>query len=379
MPITFSESMVKNTEPKKHHYVPQFLLRNFSLGKKKRLYVFDKKTSKSFPSHVIDSGHENHFYRDEHLGYESDIEVKLSNLEDKCAPIIEKIISEQSIAGLSESEISLICLFTAVQMTRTNKTREFLSELNQKIAKWVVDAGGDPNKDVENFRLLTESEVKSSAINILNTFPGELGNNLLDKEIGLLKAPKSEIFYLSDSPVTMHNHFPRPNRGNLGVNLKGIEIHLPISPRLSLTFMCAEMLSEIREKLMGTAYPVDMSEAESLVQKVDNKTTSMLRPENVEFQNSLQVSQSSRFIYSRASGFELAKDMLRTNPELAESEWVTVLSNTLSNRSVGMRQKYSQRFPENPLLRQQRLQMTIHLLNKRRIGSEYGEMAVRRL
>lgn len=309
---------------KKHHYVPQFLLKNFSIGKKKRIYVFDKRSSRIFASHVRDIAHENHFYKDDDLEFDIDTETKLASLESECAPIFSRIVSEQSIKGINDFERALICLFTTVQLSRTNNTREHLTSMNKSIVDWAMKSGIDPNKDIENFHEQTEEEVKKSAINILRSIPGDLAKHFLDKELVLVKSPKGECFYISDHPIVMHNHYPRRGRGNLGIGLRGIEIHFPISPRLCLMFICGETIGELRSKVhdhhmrihLGTAFPIDMSEPEEYVNDINSKITRVLKPENLEFHNSLQVSQSSRFIYARNNEFELAKDMLNSNPEL---------------------------------------------------------------
>ncbi|MCG6264948.1 DUF4238 domain-containing protein, partial [Vibrio vulnificus] len=296
------ESMSKN-EPKKHHYVPQFILKKFAQGKKKRIYVFDKRKLRFFASHVRDAGHENNFYQDDHLGYGSSTELKLSSLESSCAPILEKIVQVESISGISNEEHQLICLFVAVQITRTNHTREFLAEFN---------------------RSMSQSEVKSSSIDILNSLPGELVKDVLNKEVMLLKAPKGHSFYISDNPIVKHNNQPREGRGNLGIGLRGIEFYFPISSKFCLHFMCSELIQELRESLrayevslmLGQAELIDLSEIISLLKQIDNKLTTTLKLENLEFHNSLQVIQSSRFVYSSTSSFELAKDMMKTNPEI---------------------------------------------------------------
>ena len=61
-----------------------------------------------------------------------------------------------------------------------------------------------------------------------------------------------------------------------------------------------------------------IEEAETFLKYIDSKQVKVINPENVEFQNSLQVSQSYRFLYSKRKDYGLAKDMLRTNPELSE-------------------------------------------------------------
>ena len=52
------------TKAKKQHYVPQFLLRNFAVGKKlkAKLWVLDKRNASVFQASVNDVAHENMFY-----------------------------------------------------------------------------------------------------------------------------------------------------------------------------------------------------------------------------------------------------------------------------------------------------------------------------
>ena len=322
---------MRDQKPKKHHYVPQFILRNFSVRRKRRIYVFDKFRSCVITSNVLDVGHENYFYRDEKFDYNDSTEGKLASLEGKCATIFEKVVSRENVGDLTVYERTLVSLFTAVQLIRTKSMREFLSEFNRNISDWIKSIGFDPNRDVENFQDMSESDIKSSSIHVLNTLPCELAQHLIDKELVLLKCPKGESFYISDNPVVMHNNFPKAGRGNLGLRLHGIEVHFPISPRLCVAFICSKMISEIRDQVrehnvrisFGTAFPVDLSEAERMVTDIDKGVALLLQPENVEFYNSLQVIHSSRFVYSKNEVFALAKNMLRTNPELKEPAELT--------------------------------------------------------
>ena len=311
--------------PKKQHYVPQFLLKNWSQSNKKRVFIFDKMSNKSFSSSIKNIAHENNFYKDEILGYENNTEIKLSELEGDAAPIINKIVSEGTIKNLADSEHKLLCLFSAVQMLRTNNTREFLEGFNEILTERIQDWGLEPNNDVENFSNMSKEEVKSSSIGILNSLPVELVGNFIDKELALLEAPINCSFYISDHPVIKHNHFPREHRGNLGIGLYGIEIYFPISPRYCLSFLCSDLAAEIKqsvikhraEKALGVTMQQDISEVELMVDCFENKTPCKVSPSNMDFSNSCQVISSTRFIYSASNDFSLAFDMLKTNPEIA--------------------------------------------------------------
>lgn len=310
--------------PRKQHYVPQFILKKFSKNKNK-IYVFDKKQNRSFTSNVKDTGHENNFYEEELLGYKNNTEFKLTELETSVSPVIEKIIKNGSIKDLEKLEHELLCLFSTVQMLRTNHTREFLDFFNETLTKRITEWGYDPNVDIENYTPPSEIELKSSAIDILNTLPGSLVGDFLNKQLLLMEAPQGHTFYSSDNPIVKHNHFPREGRGNFGLGLKGIEIYFPISPRYCLSFLCSETAQDIvakakifkAKKLLEVGHNIDMSELEKMAEQFENKITHKLSVDNMDFYNSLQVIQSTRFIYSCEPTFSLAKDMLRTNPEIS--------------------------------------------------------------
>ena len=310
---------------KKQHYVPQFLLKNWSQGKKSSIFVFDKKYNKSFASSIKNIAHENNFYEDGVIGRENNTEIKLSKLEGVAAPIISKIISEGTIKKLTDSEHKLLCLFSAVQMLRTNNTREFLEGFNEIIAERIQEWGFDPNTEVENFSSMSKEEVKTLSISILNSLPIELVDNFIDKELTLLKAPTNGSFYISDHPIIKHNHFPREHRGNLGIGLYGIEIYFPISPKYCLSFLCSKLAAEVKqsvknykaEKMLSLAKKQDISEAELMVECFENKTPYDVSLDNMDFNNSNQVISSMRFVYSSSNDFSLAFDMLKNNPEIA--------------------------------------------------------------
>jgi hypothetical protein len=62
----------------------------------------------------------------------------------------------------------------------------------------------------------------------------------------------------------------------------------------------------------------------SYSQALQNGTPILLKPENAEFANSLQVIWPERFVYAREKEhLELPIDMLRTNPELKQGASVS--------------------------------------------------------
>lgn len=314
---------MRNSIQKKHHFVPQFILKNFSFEKKKKIWIFDKLESRSFQASILDTGAEKYFYELSSSEADIDSEKRLSALESKCAPIIEKIVSGESLINLSQDEYATLCLFCSVQNLRTNYQRDCLSQFNQTLMTWITENGHDPS-EVENFKDMSPLDIKDFSIYNMYSMGADLAKHFFNKDLFLVKAPNGCEFLLSDHPITLHNNYPRPNRGDLGLALKGIEIHFPITPKLCLIFLCSEMIGSVREQVymerhrrsLGMGFPVGIREAEELIDAIDQGCYRVLKPENVEFLNSLQIIRSGRFIYGTKDKFDLVIDMIRTNPEV---------------------------------------------------------------
>lgn len=313
---------VNTSTPKKQHYVPQFILKNFKSGKKKRVYVFDKYRKLSYTSSIRDAACENGYYNIKIDGTGYTIENKLATLESISSEIISKIVQQETLSNISSDEFMFFSLFCAVQILRTPTQRDFGQQFQDTVVHW-VNRQGEHIDQIENFEVLDALRLKRSHVQNINSLALELSEHFRDKALILVKAPVGHQFFVSDNPITMYNHKPRYGRGNLGLALDGIEIQMPISKKLSLTFACPKMINETINKLnkykqlrsFAIVAPIEIREVEELVYAIESGNVKELKPENVKFHNSLQVIQSSRFIYSSKDDFSLVKDMLTTNPE----------------------------------------------------------------
>lgn len=87
------------------HYVPRFLLKSFTHGKKAKVFVYDKSNDKCFHTNIKNIAAENGFYD---LEVEDDaltMEPGLSRLEANTSGIIKKLIKNKDIKSLSENEV----------------------------------------------------------------------------------------------------------------------------------------------------------------------------------------------------------------------------------------------------------------------------------
>lgn len=308
------------------HYVPQFILLNFAAsGKKKHIYVFDKLYERIFKTAIKNVGAENAFYDYHDNGSKSSIDPKLESLETLASPIIRRIVENESLGSLNAKDKSIISLFCAVQMLRVKFPRESLKELNNTLKEHIEIAGYDID-NVEGFKFMNEEEIKKSSIHSVLT-AGELVPYFYDKIWLLLKAPKKSPFYISDNPISLYNSVKRPGRGNLGLKVKGIEVQLPLSKNLCLSMVCPSLIEQIdqgvkkaerQERALGFASAGLLNDAQSILNSVFTGSARVLKPENIEHLNSLQVGIASRFIYSSTDDFSLVHNMLKKEPSLKQ-------------------------------------------------------------
>lgn len=310
---------------KNQHYVPQFLLKNFA-HKKNKVHVFEKNTDRQFIANTKNIASENGFYNFElgpnNLPYT--LEKSLSRLEEKASNIIKSIIEKKSLAHLSEEQRFNLAYFVAVQFVRTRDFREHFKDSCRQFREVVSERFGealDPNFQDATQALETEGALKRYTAESLMGVKDELLPYFLDKHWTLYEAPKGDFFYIGDNPVTRFNILPNRHGGsNIGLALKGIEIYLPISSKLSLALHCPELLQDLNEKVMtlnnSTITSDRLDNSTELLSKLFSGDAVYVEPEQVIHLNSLQVIFSNRYIFSAKNDFELATQMISDNAEL---------------------------------------------------------------
>jgi len=316
--------------PKVQHYVPQFILRNFCSNEKEQIYVFDKKTEKVFSTNIKNVAAENGFYNFKKGETTFSIEHKLSALEAGAAEIISKIILDQSLSKITKSEKATLSIFIAAQFSRTKQKRLLLKQMDDAIIKHIKKLGGDPN-NIKGFKPFSDNnEIDEFAITTLEKEIEDFWQLFYDRSWILFKSTDSLKYYISDNPITLHNENDYGVMGSLGLAVKGIEIYFPISPTLSLG-----IYDESNQEIIKTHYKtlrnlkphnlkslgIDNNQkqlAKDLMHGLENGELVKSLKENVEFQNSMQVAHSSRFVYSINGNFDLAQNLIIANPNFKE-------------------------------------------------------------
>lgn len=270
--------------------------------------MLDKKSQAIRLSSVRDVAHENRFYE---VSFPDGANIEFEGLMEKMdsigAEIIHRVLKEDQLR-LSPKDMVWFSYFVACQISRTPMIRNDATNLIRMIIhKWGPDVyfeGG--KKPVGEYG---PEDAKLSSLACIKDVPN-LAKRLQTKVWVLSKAPKGLPFIIGDNPVTRHNMFDYWPRGSLGVDNRGIELYMPLSPSLSLHILCPWLAEKVcRNPLLSLPY----------TQAINHGVPILLEPQNVEFANSLQVIWAERFVFgAHQTDLDVPLDMLRTNPELID-------------------------------------------------------------
>jgi hypothetical protein len=312
------------------HYVPQFLLKNFTHGKKPKIFVYDKSNDKRFHTNIKNVAAENGFYDLEVEDTVLTMEPGLAHLEANTSRIIRKLTKTRSIKSLSEDEVAILAVFLAVQFVRTKEHRLRFEHLGELFAQKLRDRGAA----AENIEGVTGSpgSVPEDKLFGLRSLAGakEFVPHFLNKAWLLLETTPKNPFFISDNPIGLHNEIDHGPYGNIGLAVRGIEIYLPISSTLCLNLLCPTTAEEFRkayEKLrmldrvapgLADSAMKEPAFARAFCDGLINGTPIPLVEDNVTMINSLQVVYSSRFVYCETNAFELVERMIRDNQKYRE-------------------------------------------------------------
>jgi hypothetical protein len=324
------------TTAKVQHYVPQFLLRNFGNGKKDQVWVYDKVTDRSFPTNAKNIASESRFYDFELDGTAITLEPMLSKLEGNAKPIIKKILEADSLVPLTDEEKAMLSAFLSIQHTRTRTFREQWNDFPRMLREHLASRGeivANGSQAANLIRDLTENESKAETGRFMMQAPQEFASHFLAKQWLLAATTRKHPFLVSDNPLTLQNMNDMSPRGNLGLAVRGIEIYFPLSPVRALAMWCPSLLELIRQgaeacrRFPQSRAKENLSDSEGLLaleEAINTGRPAVYNKENVENFNSLQISQSERYVFSSVNDFHLAKDMLQAHPSLQRGPRATV-------------------------------------------------------
>lgn len=125
--------------PRKHHYCPQFYLKNFSEPKTDKFWVFDKDKKEFRSSKPINEAHQRDFYRIEVKEGEDPfvIEKEFGKIEDKASEAVEYIIKNNKLPDIELLEY--LISFVALLAVRTPWFKKTWNNFTEKVFKKVME------------------------------------------------------------------------------------------------------------------------------------------------------------------------------------------------------------------------------------------------
>lgn len=115
-----------NKEPVKHHYIPQFILRNFCFDDRNHLFYYDKKTLETSMRKTKEIFMVRNLYRDDVNNIENPtkIESDIARFESEVAQIIAKKFLDENEISISLDEDEKLKLFFAIMAFRSKITSD---------------------------------------------------------------------------------------------------------------------------------------------------------------------------------------------------------------------------------------------------------------
>ena len=231
---------------KNQHYVPQCLLKSFSWEDKKerRTNVFDiPRNSFRYSQAIKNICSQNYFYDTDNM-----VENILSEkIEAPAAQLISSIIHHDiTVLNSPENWIHLL-IFVSTLLSRTPKAMDKMDSIIQthfqSMAREFLRLNGMDSRNADGVKLKIGDE--ADLISCL-TLQGYYASILLtDLKFHLAINKTSLDFFISDHPVFIYNQLYRnldhPEVTSFGA--RGLQLFLPLSPRLILVFMTPRFIS----------------------------------------------------------------------------------------------------------------------------------------
>jgi hypothetical protein len=311
--------------PQLQHYIPRFILRRFHASAEHTVHVYDKHAGRRFVAGTSKIAAEKALYDFEFDGANLTLEPGLAELEDRAAKRIERIVTNNRLNLLDSSERDDLSKFFAVQLVRTPAHRETWRELEGRMETYLRSEGMREEFFTIDARLGSrENSDRALAASTIMNAPPTFGPTLAAKDWVLMRTELKSPYLIGDHPLVMHNSRDHGPRGNIGLNVIGIEIYFPLSPQITLGMMCGSHRKDFEEAL-GRTKSIGIQDprhrrgieiAREFIQAVVSGEAVSMDTSNVDFMNSLQIARAERFLFSRSGDFSLAEKMIADYPHM---------------------------------------------------------------
>ena len=271
---------------KKHHYVPRFYLKRFSIdGKSINLY--------NVPSAQLihRANLKNQCYRNYFYGQEPDVEHILGEEEGNTSLLFKEIDQRRCLPLPLSPGHFLMALHILMQYGRTAYAAETTNEMIDNLMKHLVGPRAEKEGiNLNNINIGIKDPGKFNLGIVTSVYP-----LLLDLKYKLILNSSNEQIIASDNPVVLYNQLLsfRRHGGNTGIACKGLQIFFPLDTEKLLMLYDSEV------------YGVDSHRSD---------TVNLTAPQDVYALNTLQMCSALENVYFKSEKINIEALRRKANP-----------------------------------------------------------------
>ena len=290
------------SETKSQHYVPRFLLKHFCADGK-TIAVTDITNNKSYKTNITNVAQENRFYDLKTTKGDVSLEEMFSGLESKTAPIVDKIVSTESIGWFQDEDYQILEDFILCQFYRTrksvNKTTKILKSENIPIFDRYNADGEKVETLYSNDLDIDDNMSKTLTYNILNHMEHNdiVRDALASMEWLLLKSPENKRFIISDSPVVLISSTEDYKGETAGFELPDAQILFPISSHLFLLLSARQMVDDSKKGLLRALMTGKRIKVNDAYKCSITGDPCICEERLVDFFNKIQTANAESYVY----------------------------------------------------------------------------------
>lgn len=219
------------SEPRKHHYLPQLYLRNFTLdgGVRDRLWVFDQEQVKQWPSTPEGAGHQRDFYEIEDPKEPMAVENWLAQFESAAAPVLKEIIESKNLPPHTSAAFGYFITFVALLVARVPHVRNTLSQFFDEVKRRQAFASKATGLEQRPFRDFDQTWHVETIMEIAETLRPSLWMRKWSVWIAQDDAPD---LICSDNPINLTRTLPRQGIWPPGFGHRNTQVTFPLTRRM---------------------------------------------------------------------------------------------------------------------------------------------------
>jgi len=216
-------------EKKRQHYVPQFYIKNFSPDNV-HINVYNLKRKKGFLNEIKTTFQEKYFY-----GKEIDFEENFNYFENDQRPVFSRIISDGSLRNLTVLDGVKVLYFIINQCTRTKDAKRLADSKVDLYEKYLPSISQDPEFQKSPDVGIEEPRTKKNPLFETTMLESNLWVTLICDLLPILIKNTTDLnFISSDAPVVKNNYIIDEKYSFMGFQSAGLQIFLPLNPKLCL-------------------------------------------------------------------------------------------------------------------------------------------------